>query len=59
MLTLGQIMLYKGPVNKNPKKIKVLVFEYAKKKKEKKIQAVPNFISFTLFTLKNSRDKTT
>ena len=30
MLTLGQIKLYIGPVNKNPKKKKKIIFEYAK-----------------------------
>ena len=31
MLTLGQLKLYMWPVNKNPtKKIKILIFEYAK-----------------------------
>ena len=55
MLTLGQIKLYMGPVNKNPKKkFKILIFEYAKLDVCKKNASAKKIEFFLLMYIKRS-----
>ena len=58
MLTLGQIRLYMGPVNKNPKKkLKILIFEYAKLDffEKKTASAKKNIFDYAFMYIKKKR----